>query len=182
MTRENRINNASLESLIPKHYTSRLENRELLPRDATFIDVKKRMRHPDKYSGIEYYSTFEFDKKRTIVALPVPRTEPPITTDELRNLARPTEAEKLLQDLDAYVERQRVSRPDDAKFIAVVEADASFDVSIHDEWGLNSDTGRDTVVGVGRTALFNVAEFSNQANVLQSRLDALASGRLPGEQ
>lgn len=161
----------------PIDYSGIIDNKQLLPDEAIFINVERRMIHPKKYPTEGQYMS-ELDAKRKLVALKVPQVVPPITIEELRGLTKPTEAEAQLRELDEMAGYQ--STP--AKFVAVVEADTSFDVSINDEWGFNSDIERDTVVTVGTTALFNVATYSMQANVLQNRLDELASGRLPKEQ
>ena len=175
--------NETFKAFPPESYSLQIghknvvDNKRILPEEAIFIDVKSKMINPTKYRTEGQYMS-EFAAKRRLVALRVPQVMPPISTEELRGLTKPTEAETQLRELDEIAGY----RPAPAKFVAVVEADASFDVAIHDEWGLNSDTGRDTWVNVGATALFNVAAYSMQANVLQNRLDEIASGRPPVEQ
>ncbi|HMT18766.1 MAG TPA: hypothetical protein PKD20_01870 [Candidatus Saccharibacteria bacterium] len=174
--------NETFKAFPPESYTLQIgqnvvDNKRILPEEAIFIDVKSKMINPKEYLTEGKYMS-ELAAKRGLVALRVPQVMPPISTEELRGLTRLTEAETQLRELDEIAGY----RPAPAKFVAVVEADASFDVAINDEWGLNNDAGRDTVVNIGTTALFNVATYSMQANVLQNRIDELASGRPPVEQ
>lgn len=164
------------------------EDHEFIEFDPNQLRKNKhdRLQYPDKdgYSKFEgRMSIFDLDNKRQMIALAVPNVLPPITKDDLRKLLVRTEEERKTDELLRTKGVRQITQPEPAKFVALVDADAEFDASRHDLWDIpETDALIKVTISAGKTALFDVAQYSNQATVLQTKLDELASGRLPDEQ